>query len=131
MAEGLSSKGMKDCGPDIAKAIGILFLSRTMSHMAHLKTTSYATHKALNEFYDSVIGLTDDLAEASQGQYGILDIPFISMSGSIKDPIGMLQGHLKQLESTMSNCDEDYILNIFQEVQKLYRCTLYKLINLS
>ena len=53
------------------------------------------------------------------------------MSGSIKDPIGMLQGHLKQLESTMSNCDEDYILNIFQEVQRLYRSTLYKLINLS
>lgn len=131
MDEGLSSKGMKNCGPDIAKTIGILFLSRTMAHMAHLKTTGYATHKALNEFYDDVVGLADDLAEAAQGQYGILDIPFINMSGSVKDPIGMLQGHLKQLESAMSSCDEDYLMNIFQEIQRLYRGTLYKLINLS
>jgi hypothetical protein len=122
---------MKNCGPDIAKAIGIMFMSRTLSHMSHLQTKSYAEHKALNKFYDEIVDLVDDLAEAAQGQYGILDVPFINMSGNIKDPIGMLQGHLKQLEATMSMVDEDYLLSIYQEVQKLYRSTLYKLINLS
>lgn len=128
---GLAQEKMKNCGPDIAKAIGIMFLSRTMSHMSHLQTKSYAEHKALNKFYDGIVDLVDDLAEAAQGQYGILDVPFINMSGNIKDPIGMLQGHLKQLEATMSMVDEDYLLSIYQEVQKLYRSTLYKLINLS
>lgn len=128
---GLAQEKMKNCGPDIAKAIGIMFLSRTMSHMSHLQTKSYAEHKALNEFYDGIVDLVDDLAEAAQGQYGILDVPFVNMSGNIKDPIGMLQGHLKQLEATMSMVDEDYLISIYQEVQKLYRSTLYKLINLS
>ena len=131
MMAGLAENTMRDCGPDIAKAIGIMFLSRTMTHMAHLKTTSYAVHKALDEFYSEIVDKADDLAEAAQGQYGLLDIPFISMSGSVKDPIGMLQNHLKQLDATMSDVDEDYLMNIYQEIQKLYRSTLYKLINLS
>ena len=128
---GLAQEKMKNCGPDIAKAIGIMFLSRTMSHMAHLKTKSYATHIALNDFYDGIIDLADTLIEAAQGQYGILDVPFVNASGNVNDPIGMLQGHLKQLETTMSMVDEDYLMNIFQEIQTLYRSTLYKLVNLS
>ena len=128
---GLAQEKMKNCGPDIAKAIGIMFLSRTMSHMAHLKTKSYATHIALNDFYDGIIDLADNLIEAAQGQYGILDVPFVNASGNVNDPIGMLQGHLKQLETTMSMVDEDYLMNIFQETQSLYRSTLYKLVNLS
>ena len=128
---GLAQEKMKNCGPDIAKAVGIMFLSRTMSHMAHLKTKSYATHIALNDFYDGVIDLADNLSEAAQGQYGILDVPFVNASGNVNDPIGMLQGHLKQLETTMSMVDEDYLMNIFQEITTLYRSTLYKLVNLS
>lgn len=128
---GLAQEKMKNCGPDIAKAVGIMFLSRTMSHMAHLKTKSYATHIALNEFYDGIIDLADNLIEAAQGQYGVLDVPFVNASGNVNDPIGMLQGHLKQLETTMSMVDEDYLMNIFQEITTLYRSTLYKLVNLS
>ena len=128
---GLAQEKMKNCGPDIAKAVGILFLSRTMSHMAHLKTKSYATHIALNDFYDGIIDLADNLIEAAQGQYGVLDVPFVNASGNVNDPIGMLQGHLKQLETTMSMVDEDYLMGIFQETQSLYRSTLYKLVNLS
>ena len=128
---GLAKSEIKDCGPDIANAIGIMFMSRTAAHMSHLKTKSYAQHKALDEFYTEIVDVTDDLIEAAQGQYGILDVPFVNISGNINDPIGMLQGHLKQLEATMMNCDEDYLMSIFQEIQKLYRSTLYKLINLS
>lgn len=128
---GLAGKEMKNCGPDIAKAIGIMFMSRTYAHMAHLKTKSYATHKALDEFYNEIIDAADELIEAAQGQYGILDVPFVNISGSVNDPIGGLQGHLKQLDMAMENCDEDYLMNIYQEITKLYRSTLYKLVNLS
>ena len=134
MKDGLSGKVTENCDAckkGVEKAIGILFLSRTMTHQAHLKTTSYAAHKALNEFYDEVVDLADDLAEATQGQYGILDVPFVTASGSINDPIGLLQNHLKQLDLAMGDVDEDYLLNIYQEIQKLYRSTLYKLTNLS
>jgi len=128
---GLAKSEVMDCGPDIAKATGIMFMSRTYAHMAHLKTTSYAAHKALDDFYNEIIDLADDFIEAGQGMYGILDIPFVNVSGNVKDPIGALQGHLAQLESTLSDLDEEYMKNIFQEIQKLYRSTLYKLINLS
>ena len=134
MANGLARTTKNDdkiCKDALGKAIGILFLSRTMAHMSHLQTSSYAAHVALNEFYDGILDLADDLAEAAQGMYGKLDVPFINTNGNIKDPISMLQGHLRQLESTMVNCDEDWIMNIYQEIQKLYRSTLYKLTELS
>lgn len=134
MADGLArtmKMNDKTCKDALGKAVGILFLSRTMAHMSHLQTGSYATHMALNEFYDGILDLADDLAEAAQGMYGKLDVPFINTSGNIKDPISMLQGHLKMLESTMDECDEDWIISIFQEIQKQYRSTLYKLVELS
>lgn len=127
---GLAGK-QNNCSGAIAKAVGILFMSRTYAHMAHLKTPSYAAHVALNEFYEAIVDLADSLAEPSQGLYGKLDIPFINVSGSVTDPVGALSGHLKMLESTMAECDEDWIMNIFQEIQKQYRSTLYKLAELS
>lgn len=130
MMAGLAQMDMRDCGPDIAKAIGIMFANRTATHILHLKTKSYAEHKALNEFYDEIVDLADDLAEAAQGQYGILDVPFVQVPVP-KDSITFLSSQLKQLEATMANCDEDYLMSIFQEITKLYRSTLYKITNLS
>ena len=36
-----------------------------------------------------------------------------------------------ELEKVMKCVDDDYLMNIFQEIQSLYRSTLYKLVNLS
>lgn len=128
---GLASKETQGCSVDIAEVIGILMMSRTYAHMAHLYTASYAKHKALNEFYDAVIDLLDDLAEATQGQYGKLDIPFVKMMGNVQDPIGGIASHLDEIEMLMQDCDEDYLMSILQEIQKLYRSTLYKMKMLS
>ena len=122
---------MGSCKEDLGTIIGILFMSRTYAHIAHLKTGSFAKHKALNEFYDEVIDIADSLAEASQGLYGKLDIPYLNMIGKIDDPIGGITSQLKAIEKLMGSCDEDYIENILQEVQALYRKTLYLLINLD
>ena len=110
---------------NIANIIGVMFMSRTYSHMAHLKTSSYSKHKALNKFYDNVVDLADDLAEAAQGTVGKLDIPFIGMEGEVLDPITALTGHLSRIEGYASTCKEEYLKNIFQEIQALYRKTLY------
>lgn len=119
------------CKEDLGTIIGILFMSRTYSHIAHLKTGSYAKHKALNKFYDSVVDMADSLAEASQGLYGKLDIPYLNMIGKIDDPIGGITSQLKAIEKLIGNIDEEYLKNILQEIQALYRKTLYLLVNLD
>jgi hypothetical protein len=48
-----------------------------------------------------------------------------------KDSTTFLKGQLAELDKVMAGCDEDYLMSIYQEVQKLYRSTLYKLVNLS
>jgi len=115
----------------LAKMIGIMFMSRTYSHMAHLKTASFAKHKALNEFYDGIVDLADTLAEASQGKYGKLDIPFMDMNEDVEDPIAGLKKHLTMLENLGKKIDDSYLENIFQEIQALYRKTLYLMVELS
>lgn len=115
----------------LAKTIGILFMSRTYAHMAHLKTKSFAKHKALNEFYDEIVDLADALAEAAQGKYGRLDIPFIDMNEDVEDPINGIKKHLTMVENCAKKFDDAYLDNIFQEIQALYRKTLYLMIELD
>lgn len=131
LAKMTTDNEMGSCKEDLGTIIGILFMSRTYAHIAHLKTGSFAKHKALNEFYDAVVDIADSLAEASQGLYGKLDIPYLNMIGKIEDPIGGITSQLKAIEKLIGSCDEDYIENILQEVQALYRKTLYLLVNLD
>lgn len=131
LAKMTTESEMGSCKEDLGTIVGILFMSRTYSHIAHLKTGSYAKHKALNEFYDSVVDMADSLAEASQGLYGKLDIPYLNMIGKIDDPIGGITSQLKAIEKLIGNIDEEYLKNILQEIQALYRKTLYLLVNLD
>ena len=131
LAKMTTENEMGSCKEDLGTIIGILFMSRTYSHIAHLKTGSYAKHKALNEFYDSVVDMVDSLAEASQGLYGKLDIPYLNMIGKIDDPIGGITSQLKAIEKLIGNIDEEYLKSILQEIQALYRKTLYLLVNLD
>ena len=131
LAKMVTESEMRSCKEDLGTIIGILLMSRTYSHIAHLKTGSYAKHKALNEFYDSVVDMADSLAEASQGLYGKLDIPYLNMIGKIDDPIGGITSQLKAIEKLIGNIDEEYLKSILQEIQALYRKTLYLLVNLD
>lgn len=126
--EGLASKvsGM-DKTADIAKFIGVLMMSRTYAHLAHLKTGSYAAHKALNDLYDGLVDLLDSFAEAAQGEFGKLDIPYINIMGSVDAPSKAVASHLKTLEKLGEGCSQGYLKNIVDEVGALYRSTLYKL----
>lgn len=130
--EGLSQLGTKGSEKEsIQEIIGMMFASRTYSHIAHLKTGSFAKHKALNGFYDDIVGLADGLAETSQGLYGKLNIPFVCLEDSVDDPIGGIESQLKKIERLSSSVKEEYLKNIFQEIQALYRSTLYLMKELS
>ena len=47
----------------IGQFISTLFASRTQAHVFHLQTPSFAAHKALNEFYDEIVDITDGIVE--------------------------------------------------------------------
>ena len=126
--EGLAGKvsGM-DKTADIAKFIGVLMMSRTYAHLAHLKTGSYSAHKALDDLYDGLSDLLDSFAEAAQGEFGKLDIPYVNMIGSVDAPAKGIASHLKTLEKLGEGCSKGYLGGIFDEIVALYRSTLYKL----
>ena len=71
-----------------ADFIGMLFLARDVAHSVHLNTRSYSKHVALNIFYERVVGVADDFAEAYQGRHGLTG-PISLMSA--KKPANLIQ----------------------------------------
>jgi len=110
--------------------IATLFLSREITHRAHLATDSYAEHVALGSFYEDIIPLADSLAEAYQGRTGkrLTKIPYLAGSPSV-DALVSLKKILKQIETTRTTCcpDDSTIQNLIDEVISLYLSTIYKL----
>ena len=113
-----------------AKLVSLLFNARTNSHIAHLQTTSYAQHKALNEFYDGVVDLADRFAESAQGTIGIISGYTMGdlFNGSIVD---YLSKQLNEILSMRSQFQEGHLVQIIDDVVELYTSTLYKLNNLK
>jgi hypothetical protein len=116
---------------EAAELVMRCFHARTLAHVMHLRTTSYAQHKALNEFYDEIIEPVDQLAEALQGEYGVIeDYPkdFVWFD----DPLKMLDDLLNWLEQNRDEvCDDSYCQNIIDGIVALIRTTQYKLKNLK
>ena len=110
--------------------VAILFLDRTLTHMEHLRTKSYAQHKALQDFYDGIIDLADTLAETYQGYEGIMDIPLLSteVKSNIADHLAK---RVLEIQRLRKSCDLSAIQNIVDEIVALYLSTVYKLRNLS
>jgi hypothetical protein len=112
--------------------IGLLFFARNVTHIEHLKTKSYAQHKALGKFYDEVIELADKLAEAYQGDQGLLgEIPLYAKIPNYPIDVFLEKqlATIDELRKTATN--RSAIQNIIDEVVELYLSTLYKLRNLS
>jgi hypothetical protein len=129
---------MKVGAVKMANIIGIMFMSRTYAHMAHLKTDSYSKHIALNDFYDSeddtdidIVELADGIAEAAQGHWGKLDIPFYDLVGDVENPVEALEEHLMMIKEEADGCDMPYLENMLQEVEAFYKQTLYMLRELN
>jgi hypothetical protein len=107
-----------------AKFIGMLFQSRDMMHLMHLKTESFAEHKALNAYYDGILELTDGFTESYFGYYGRLDISI--PQSTAEDAIS----HLKSLAKTIDAERDNYpscLQNILDEMSALVYKTLYLL----
>jgi len=111
-----------------ADLIGHLFLARDVTHSVHLNTRSYAKHKALGKFYEDVIGMADDLAEAYQGRYGLIGPITLHSAKKTNNVVEFLEDSLKEIEEARKEYkDDSAIQNIIDGIVDLYLSTLYKL----
>jgi hypothetical protein len=110
----------------IAQLIATLFEARNRTHILHLQTTSYAQHKALNEYYDGIIDLADSLAECYQGRYGIItDYPSITLPTEAIELLTYVRSWIDSNRLEIS--DKSEIQNIIDEIQDLHNSVIYKL----
>jgi hypothetical protein len=115
---------------EIAKFIATLMTSRNQAHVFHLQSTSYAAHKALDEYYSGVVGLIDSYAEMAQGRYGIITGYSATNMVLVEDGnvIKYFMGLLKFVDSIRQTLPQDGELNnTVDEISGLISSTLYKL----
>lgn len=111
-----------------ADLIGHLFLARDVTHSVHLNTRSYAKHKALGGFYEKIIDLADDLAEAYQGRYGLIGPITLHSAKKTNNVVEFLEDSLEEVRKERKEYKDDTALqNIIDEIEGLYLSTLYKL----
>jgi Family of unknown function (DUF5856) len=113
-----------------ADFVGHLFLARDVAHSVHLNTRSFAKHKALQEFYEGIVGLADDFAEAYQGRHGLIGPITLQTAKKNGNIIEFIQDSLADVEANRYKvCEEKdtAIQNIIDEIVGLYLSTLYKL----
>ena len=113
-----------------ADFIGYLFLARDVAHSVHLNTRSFSKHMALNTFYDEIVGLADSLAEVYQGEYGLMGPITLQSAKKTGNIIEFLENQLKELRECRYEAfdkSDTPLQNIIDEIESLYRSTLYKL----
>lgn len=106
-----------------------LFHARTQAHVLHLQTRSYAAHKALEEFYEGIVSLADELAEVYQGEYGL-----IKFGAADYEPATDAMHMLDDLRECVDECakeefvpEDTHLNNICDEIRSLIASTQYKL----
>lgn len=117
----------------MGELITLLFHFRTAAHILHLQTKSYAQHKALEEFYDELVELTDVLAEVYQGKYGPIQ-EFDAKYVSYESPLKLIDNVLDELKARRYMAvpkDDTALQNIIDEITALAARTAYKLENLK
>lgn len=117
-----------------ADFVGLLFLARDVAHSVHLNTSSYATHKATQKFYEGLPELADSFAEAYQGRHGLMGPVSLMSANKNRDLVEFLEDQLEQIAvGRYEFCDreETAIQNIIDEIVGHYLSALYKLKHLS
>ncbi len=114
---------MENC----ALFLATMLHSATNTHFFHWSTDSYAKHKALAKYYDSIIDLTDTFAESYMGKYGKFT-SFPSVYHQPKDPIRYMESLQSFVKEARNDLPQDSELqNIIDEIADLINTTTYKL----
>lgn len=108
--------------------IAKLFAARTAAHFEHLKTNSFAAHKALDGFYSDLVDLVDAFAETYQGIFGLIrSYPAMSLPSGAPDK--WIEALRKWMKSSRQECCKGMteLENIHDEIMALCASTVYKL----
>lgn len=106
-----------------------LLHSVTNAHILHLTTTSYAVHKALEDYYTEVGDLVDGFIEAFQGKYGLLH-DFTAdyvLPGQPTEYLTYLKDEVATLRRSEKFPQDSELQNSVDEIAQLIDSTLYKL----
>lgn len=115
----------------VQEFVGALFEIETTAHIAHLQTTSYSQHKALDSLYKDIVELRDSYCESYFGKYGIIkDIP-IKKEPEGQDMIVYLKRKVLAFEEYEKSLKDGYLQQIVQSINELIYSTIYKLKNLK
>lgn len=114
---------MENC----ALFVATLLHSATNTHFFHWSTDSYSKHIALSEYYEGIVPLVDDFAEAYMGKYGKLT-SFPTSYHQPKDPVSYLEAMQKFVAEARQDLPQDSELqNLIDEIADLINTTTYKL----
>jgi len=129
------SKQTKESSID--EFISYLMVCRNVLHAMHLKVTgigSYASHKALNTFYEDIGEFIDFLTEQHQGATGKLinciEVPYKKLN-TIEETISYLKEIKNCCTEIQKNISFSEIVNTIDELKSKINLTLYKLIFLK
>ena len=114
---------------NIPQLVSELLESVTIIHKFHLKSKSYAEHKALQKFYEGIGDLADTIFETSAWQNNSIEIP----APTINDvtPVNYLIKLATFVEQVRLATTYSDLQNQMDEVKTLIFSTLYKLNNLK
>ena len=97
----------------------------------HHQTTSFSEHKGLENFYDEIVDLLDDLSESYAGIYGRLtpyEVDDLVDWTSTEATIAYYKGCYEWLVIERKTAPQDsFIQNQLDEITQLLGSTLYKL----
>ena len=131
LLNGLSSKSNSSTETsDLVDMIATLLHSQTQAHIFHLQTKTYSEHKALQNYYEGIDGLVDNIVESYQGKYEIITgyktIKTVDYK-STEQVISYFKELDENIEKNRTSVKESYIQNQIDTVQELIYSTLYKL----
>jgi len=118
--------------------LSMLMHSRTQAHVFHLRVSpnGYASHKALQKYYEDVVDLIDEIAEGYQGMKGLIEFKAVKGIDNDADKDNVISYfedlvkfvHTERMKPELK--DISFIQNEIDNVEKLIYSTLYKLKNL-
>jgi DUF1680 family protein len=85
---------------------------------------------ALNIFYERVVGVADDFAEAYQGRYGLIGPISLMSAKKTANIIEFLEDQMKEIEATRYDVvdkSDTALQQLIDNIIELYARTLYKL----
>ena len=110
-----------------------VFTTRNLVHFAHWNTHSFAKHMALNELYEEIVDVVDDIVETYQGEFGLLEELETECGKLDKDIVEIVQADadwIKKERKKIAN-GSSTIENLLDELTGTYNRVLYKLKNLG